>query len=78
MIAYISESLHLSMLDARDVVHAARCLTRRTSAVNFAMTKRDFFRQMLMSPMANPTPVKNVKRQGMTTNKACAFHHVKA
>ena len=30
-----------------------------------------------MSLMANPTLVKNVKTQGMTTDKACAFHQVK-
>ena len=34
--------------------------------------------QTLTSPMADPTPVKNVKRQGMTTDKARAFHNVKA
>ena len=28
--------------------------------------------------MADPTPVKNVKRQGMTTDEARAFHQVKA
>ena len=37
-----------------------------------------FFEQTSMSPMADPTLVKNVRTQGMTTDKACAFHHVKA
>ena len=31
-----------------------------------------------MSPMDDPTLVKNLTRQGMTTDEACAFHNVKA
>ena len=36
------------------------------------------FGQTSSSPMADPTPVKNVTRQGMTTDEARAFHQVKA
>ena len=34
--------------------------------------------QTLTSPMVDPTPVKNMKRQGVTTDEACTFHNVKA
>ena len=31
-----------------------------------------------MCPMVDPTPVKNMKTQGMTTDKTRSFHHAKA